>query len=196
MLRFLAVGVVSLMFLSPGVGIAEVELPSKSLKKVLDEIYQTVNGKVETTSDKELDRKLKDIIFPIFDFREMARRSLGANWRKASVDQQLEFVDLFSDLLARSYLTKIKSGVADSKIDILDEATKGKRAVVKTVVITNDEKAAVVYRWRLKKDKWKIYDVIVENVGIVTNYRSEFADIVRKEKVEGLLVRLREKLAA
>ena len=173
--------------------LAEEAKPSKKLTRIVDEVRKVVGEHQGDIKDENLDKQLKDIIGPAFDFREMSRRSLGRNWDKATEEEQKEFVDLFSDLLARNYLEKINEGATTSTITVVDEAIRGKRAVVRTRVEKDGENFSIDYRLRYNESVWQVYDVIVENIGLVTTYNDEFADIVRKHQMSGLITRLRDK---
>lgn len=192
----LFVSVVSLSFFAflPHCIAAEAETAAgKTVKAAVEEVQKTVADSQGKISDTELDAKLREIIEPVFDFREMSRRSLGANWKKASEAQQKEFVELFSDLLAKNYLKKIRENAVDSGLEFAGEKTKGKKAMVKTTVLYNGDTASINYRLREQSGAWKVYDVVIENIGLVSNYRSEFAGIVKKSGVSGLITKLKEK---
>ncbi len=165
----------------------------KTVKAAVEEVQKTVADSQGKISNEALDEKLRDIIAPVFDFQEMSRRSLGANWKKATEEQQKEFVELFSDLLAKNYLKKIRENAVDSGLKFAGEKTKGKKAMVKTTVLYNGDTASINYRLREKGGAWKVYDVVIENIGLVSNYRSEFAGIVNKDGVEGLITKLKQK---
>jgi len=167
--------------------------PSEVVEAAVNKVRETVIARQGKISEKLLTKKLEKIIEPVFDFKEMSRRCLGVNWKKANPEQQKEFMELFSRMLSRNYLKKVRDNIADSKFTTVGGTTKRKKALVKTIVEHDDQKFSINYRLRLKKDRWRVYDVIVENIGLVSNYRSEFAGIVRKEKMEGLLTRLRKK---
>jgi phospholipid transport system substrate-binding protein len=128
---------------------------------------------------------------PLFDFEEMSKSCLGANWRKATPEQQKEFVDLFSKLLSKTYLAKIRSNVEESSVKFLPGMTKGDRVVVRSIINSRGDDVAADYRMLEKNGQLKIYDVVVENVGLVTNYRTEFNSILRKGDFPELLSRLR-----
>ena len=175
---------------------AELLRPNKTIEEVVDAIRKTVQESEGKLTPEVIDDKLRELISPVFDFKSMARSSLAQNWQKATPEQQTEYVELFSDLLAQTYLKRIRDNIASSEFNLVEERIKGKKAIVRTKVnYDEDQTAAIDYRMRLKKSNWLVYDVIVENIGLVSNYRSEFAGIVKKEKIEGLLVRLREKKA-
>ena len=124
----------------------------------------------------------------------MSKLCLGQNWKAGTPEQQKEFVDLFSDLLARTYLRRIRENAGASKLTLLGESKPGEgRSLVKTKVEYNGDIVAIDYRLQFVEGKWRIYDVVIENIGLVSNYRSEFAGIIHNEKFDGLLVRLRDK---
>lgn len=167
----------------------------QTVETVVSDVRKTVLAKEDSVPAEELDEKLREIIAPVFDFKTMARSSLARHWKAASEEEQEEFVRLFSDLLAKTYLKRIRDNVAESEVTIADERTISKsKAVVKTIVEYEKSQAATIdYRMRKKDGDWLVYDVIIENIGLVSNYRQEFNGIVQREKVAGLIKRLREK---
>ena len=166
--------------------------PLEKVKVTIDEIIKIVeanSGDENTTQRRE---KLRELINPVFDFEEMAKRSLGANWKEATQDERKEFVDVFSDLLAKTYLSKIET-VKSGMVTVNSENVDQVRALVKTSVLHRGETFPLDYRLQNTSGKWKVYDVIIENIGLVANYRNEFAGIVRKDKISGLIRRLKDK---
>lgn len=174
--------------------LAEDLSPAKTVSQAVDLIRKTVEEKKGTVSDKELDKELRDIMTPVFDFQEMSRRCLGINWKKGTPEERTEFIDLFSEMLATNYLKQIRENVEESNIKMLGESVRENKAIVRTSVSYEGTEASIDYRMRNKKGDWKVYDVIIENIGLVTNYRSEFSGIVRNEGFSGLLSRLKEKI--
>jgi phospholipid transport system substrate-binding protein len=164
------------------------------VKAVIEQVRSTVKADKDKMSTPELNRKIRDILEPAFDFEELSKSCLGSNWNSASEAEQKEFTKLFSELLARTYLAKIKSNVEDSEITYLPSVIKGDRVVIKTSVKAAATEFAADYRVYEKDKKWRVYDVMVENVGLVTNYRSEFSGIIRKEGMTGLIAKLKEKV--
>jgi phospholipid transport system substrate-binding protein len=126
-----------------------------------------------------------------FDFEEMSKRSLGAEWQKITADQQSEFVKVFSDLLARTYINKVDE-LRRNMVEIKEQKLEANKALVKTIVEYKKDKFPLDYKL-LNQGNWRVYDVIIENIGLVANYRNEFAGIIRKEKFPGLLERLKKK---
>lgn len=168
-----------------------------TVRDVVEKVRSTVVSEQATTTPEALDKKLRDIISPVFDFKTMARSSLAQHWKSASPAEQEEFVALFSDLLAHTYLKRIRENAADSEIAIVGERkqTDDKFLVQTKVSYEKDQTAAIDYRLRRKDGSWLVYDVIIENIGLVSNYRQEFDGIVKKDNVSGLIAKLREKKA-
>lgn len=177
----------------PAVG-AE-ETPGAIITNTIKSLQDTVTAD-EGKPAQQVDNDLRAVLKPVFDFTEMARSSLGSNWNKGTAEQQQEFVDLFSEQLARTYLKRIKENVKEADFKLTHESTGGERGMVKTTVIDKGDRIKIDYRVVKKEGSWKVYDVIIEEVGLVTNFRNEFGAIVRKEGFEGLLRRLREKVNA
>jgi phospholipid transport system substrate-binding protein len=131
-----------------------------------------------------------------FGFEEMAQRSLGRHWRTLTPQQRQEFVGLFTDLLERSYINRIANykagpqGVRYPKEDI-----SGDQATVHTTITTeHGEPVTVDYRLLHKDGDWKVYDIIIEGVSLVNNYRTQFNTIILKDSYAGLVKQMRTKL--
>lgn len=181
---------------------AESGLPSPraQLKVTIDQLVDTV----ERTKGKELavQRKedLRRIIRPKFDFAEMSVRSLGPLWKELSEEQRTEFITIFSELLARTYLSRIETiergMVALEGEKVYPPVGGGEaRALVRTVVIQKGDKFPIIYKVVFRNQQWQVYDVVIENVGLIANYRNEFSGIVRREGFPRLMERLRQKIS-
>lgn len=167
--------------------------PFEEVKATIDLLVQAV-GEFPGTENLQARRaKLRKIIEPRFDFREMAKRSLGTNWNQITTQEQEEFVAVFSDLLATTYLKRIENIRAET-VKIESEKLSMPTSMVKTMVTHKGDKFPIDYKL-VKRDSWKVYDVVIENIGLVANYRNEFAGIIRKEQFPGLMRRLRNKAA-
>jgi phospholipid transport system substrate-binding protein len=164
--------------------------PKQIVEDTVAKLRQIVNSK---GAGPDVDKELRAVLEPVFDFREMARASLGPSWKQGNPDQQQQFIDLFSDLLAKTYLNRIKKGVREAEIKVLSLKNEGGRAYVKTDVLDSGDHVKVDYRMLKKAEGWKVYDVIIENIGLVSNYRNEFGGIVRSSGFDGLLAKLKEK---
>ncbi len=170
--------------------------PSTGIRQAIDQVRDTVKSDKSKLSEDALNTKLRGIIAPMFDFEEMSRRCLGPEWNKVSEPDQKEFVRLFSELLERTYLKRIRENAESSVIKSMSDSVTGDKATVKSVIHAEDDDISIDYRLLRSTGHWRIYDVLVENVGLVTNYRSEFPDIIHKEGFSGLLTRLRNKQIA
>ncbi|RMG45111.1 MAG: ABC transporter substrate-binding protein [Candidatus Dadabacteria bacterium] len=164
---------------------AEVESAVNKLVKIVE----TYPGEKNTERRR---KKMRETIEPLFDFEEMAKRSLGAEWKKRTPEERKEFVRIFADLLANTYLNRIEK-ISKSTVKVMDEKVRFPRAIVKTKVEYKGDSFPIDYRLINRHGKWQVYDVVIENIGLVSNYRSEFAGIIRKEKFSGLMERLRNK---
>lgn len=147
-------------------------------------------------------RTRKDEIFRIvddyFSFKEMARRALGRAWKEQTPEKQQEFVQLFKQLLFNTYIGRVDSFTySNQKVAYDDERVEGDHAYVKTRVIGyKDADVEVDYRLQKEGGEWKVYDVVVEGISFINNYRQQFDSILANESFEQVLARLREKVAA
>jgi phospholipid transport system substrate-binding protein len=145
--------------------------------------------------DKKQERieRLKEAVNPIFDYEEMARRSLGAHWRRRTPAEQEEFAKLFRAFLEKVYSEKI--GLYDGERVVFGRETfdQDYAQVKSTVINAKGEQLLVVYRLKRTDGKWKVYDAVVENISIVNNYRSQFERVISKSSYEELKKMLKEK---
>lgn len=138
--------------------------------------------------------KLRSIYGSMFDEVELSKRTLARNWNKLNTAQRQEFVQLFQEVLEKAYVDKILS-YTNEKITYEKEIRLTENQVeVQTHVITSSNKIPIFYRVILSSGTWKVYDVIVENVSLVQNYRTQFNNILEKNTPEQLLEILRKKV--
>jgi phospholipid transport system substrate-binding protein len=123
----------------------------------------------------------------------MAKRSLGPNWNEITPEEQKDFTAVFSELLARTYLSKIET-VKPGMVKVESEQIESPRAVVKTTVTSKGDTFPIDYKMSIHDNTWQVYDVVIENIGLVANYRNEFSGVIRKEKFDGLMAKLRKKI--
>lgn len=185
-----------LLFLSPNIALAQVTLtPKAAVEKTIENMRTYVSGDGKTQTREELDIQLESRARPIFDFAEMSKQCLGPRWNEINKGQQVEFIELFSKLLSRTYISKIRDGIEGSKIAYIGEKIQGNKSIVKSTVETEEQKAKIDYRLHLSSGSWKVYDIVIENIGLVSNYRSDFGGIIRDKGMDGLIKQLREKVA-
>jgi phospholipid transport system substrate-binding protein len=177
-------------------GDAGAGVPTDQIRATVDRVLAILKDpKLNSTDAKEARwAELRKAIFPRFDFEEMAKRSLGSEWRRRTPAEQKEFVRLFTELLKNSYVESIESYHGDKVVYRRESQDRG-YAQVDTAVITKDgEEFAINYRLHIEGREWKVYDVIIENVSIVNNYRSQFSRILGRSSFAELLQKIRAKI--
>ncbi len=167
--------------------------PLDTVKDTVDKIIIAVEKNPSDSETTIRRNNIRKIIEPVFNFKEMAKMSLGNNWLTAKPAEQEEYVALFSDLLATTYLKKIDQIKKDTVI-FRGTREKDNKALVKTDINYNDDLFPIVYKMKKEESGWKVYDVSIENISLVVNYRNEFAGIIRKDGVSGLIEQLRKKV--
>lgn len=169
----------------------------------LDMVQTNVNNVLDVLRDPKLKgesakqikkEKLEAIYKQMFDEVELSRRTLGGNWNKLSSQQQEEFTRLYQQVLEKAYIDKILSYTNEKIVFIKENMLAGNQAEVQTKVITASKEIPMFYRTIQKGGAWKVYDVVVENVSLVQNYRSQFNDILAKNTPDQLLEILRKKV--
>jgi phospholipid transport system substrate-binding protein len=188
--RLIAPALFALLFVLPSSSPAA--SPRTEVKATVDQVIATL--KDETLSAAARREKLTSIIRPRFDFRIMSQSVLGVNWRRATETQKRRFIDLFSELLKSTYVSKIEQ-YTNERVDYGEERIEDDRALVETMLVTQSTEIPIIYRMIRKDGEWKVYDVVIENVSLVRNYRSTYDEIARKEGIDRLLQRMEEKLA-
>ena len=165
-----------------------------SVNRVLD-VLRDAKLKSPAANEKKKE-KLRVIYKDMFDEIEFSKRTLTRNWNKFSPAERVEFVKLFEQILEKSYIDKILD-YSNEKVDFYKESMlSDNQAEIQTKIITSSKEIPIFYRMILKDSKWKVYDVVVENVSLVQNYRTQFNDILGKNTPEQLLEILRKKVKA
>jgi phospholipid transport system substrate-binding protein len=159
--------------------------PTSALKQRVDRVVhylaQPGNHRAE----------IRRVAEEIFDFEEMSRRALGPHWNGRTPEERREFVPLFTDLLERSYVGRIESG-RGGKVLYGGDAVDGNEATVRTRIVTpQGTEIPVDYRMHRKDGRWLVYDVNIEGVSLVNNYRSQFNSVIRSDGYAALVERLR-----
>jgi phospholipid transport system substrate-binding protein len=165
-----------------------------AIKSTVDEVLgilrssNSAPGKVSA----ETREKLKAVVIARFDFEEMARRSLGSYWTRQSPQDQKQFVNSFTDLLMESYTDTVAS-YRGEKIRYVDESRDGQFAQVKTTISNPKQEFKVDYRLHQTSAGWKVYDVVIEDVSLVNNFRSQFARSLNNGSFSDLLQTMRKR---
>jgi phospholipid transport system substrate-binding protein len=171
--RSFRLAMITFMFFSSHASVASADSPSEQVKKTIDrviEILHESNGQGKTPEQREM---LRRTLVPRFDFPDMARRSLGNHWKNQNGRQE-EFVAVFTEFVGNAYMTKIES-LKDEKIVFGRERLDNQLAEVDTKIVSaKGEPVSINYRLHLKNGEWKVYDVVIDNISVVNNYRSQF----------------------
>ena len=163
---------------------AESSTPKQRVENTVEEVLSIMR---QPTSDLEIRwKRIRELIYKSFDFRDMSQSVLATNWQHATLDQRERFVQYFSEYLEAVYRSKL-DGYTDQRIEYGDEVINGDRAVVKTLIVTDTTMIPVDYKMKRKCADWYVYDVMIEGVSLVNNYRNSFSAIVKKDGIEGLL---------
>ena len=168
----------------------------------LDTVKANVNGVIEVLRDPKLQgesgKKVKEqriaaAAEKLFDFVELSKRTLGLNWNKFTADQRKEFVGLFKTILKDAYVDKITT-YTNEQVNFTKEAPLSEATVeVQSGVVTKGGETPIYYRVIKKGNEWKVYDVVIEGVSLISNYRTQFREILGNNPPETLLETLRKK---
>jgi len=170
-------------------------VPTDQLKGAVERVLKTLDDPTLKGEARLPERRVavRKIANEIFDFSEIAKRSMARHWQPLSEAQKNEFVGLFADLLERSYISKIET-YGGEKIQYTAERADGEFATVSTRIITkNGTEVPVDYRMIKRADRWLVYDVSIEGVSLVSNYRTQFNKIIQTTSYNELVSKLRNK---
>jgi phospholipid transport system substrate-binding protein len=170
-------------------------VPTDQLKGAVERVLKTLDDPALKGDARLGDRRVavRKIANEIFDFSEIAKRSMARHWQPLSEAQRTEFVGLFADLLERSYISKIET-YGGEKIQYTAERADGEFATVSTRIVTkNGTEVPVDYRMIKRADRWLVYDVSIEGVSLVSSYRTQFNKIIQTTSYNGLVSKLRNK---
>jgi len=169
--------------------------PMAEVKVSVDEIVDILKSEALKGPEKydERQKLIWDVALKMFDFREMAKSSLGKNWNTITSEERDQFVKLFSSLVKKRYIGKIND-YTDQEIVYTKQLIKKDRAMVYSLIIDKGTEIPIIYKLKADQEKWFIYDMKIENVSMVLNYRRDFDSVIRKEKFAGLLERITEQL--
>ncbi len=170
--------------------------PTERIRFVVEQGIEILNEtKLQSKNGKRvyLDR-LREVVFPLFNFPEMAKRSLGFHWRQLSPEERQEYVTLFTNLLERSYAGKIDLYDGETVVFMREVVEDNYARVDSKIVSKRGEEFSVDYKLLRTNGDWRIYDVVVENISLVNNYRSQFNRVIANSSYETLIKRINQKL--
>ena len=193
--RMIGVAVAALVaLLAP---VAGAGIPTDQLKGAIERVVKTLENPLYKGENRVLERRaaVRKIANEIFDFGEIARRSLGRHWQGRTDAEHEEFVSLFADLLEKSYISKIDQ-YGGEKIVYTGEKIESDNSVVSTKLVTkNGTEVPIDYRLVKRGERWLVYDVSIEGVSLVSNYRTQFNKIIQTASYAELIRRMKSKQA-
>ncbi len=195
MKRLIATALVLLYTLVAGSHLfADDHSPTAQLQPVIDQIIRILDDEaLKGDEQKELRRKqIMDTIAGGFDFKEMSRQVLGQTWNEISATERDYFVTQFTKLLENVYIGKLES-YGGREVEFVAERIKGKRAQVTTLTPYEGTKIPIHYIMQRELDKWMVYDINIEGVSLVRNYREQFRAILQTQQYEGLIKTIEDK---
>ena len=185
-------GIAAVLLSLVAIGTAVAGPVTDQVKSKIDGVVKVLEDPAMKSQTTERRQAIRAISTEIFDWQEMAKRSLGRHWNSAPPDQREEYVRLFTNLIEGAYIGKIES-YSGEKIDYVAEQVTGDNATVRTKIHTKaGTDIPVDYRLLRQGDKWLIYDVSVENISLVNNYRAQFDKVLASASFPELLKRLQK----
>lgn len=171
-------------------------IPLETVKGHVDKVLDVLRDpslKAESAKKAKKDR-IRAISEKMFDFTELSKRTLAQNWSKFNPEQQKEFIELYTSLLEDTYANKIMA-YTDEKIAFSKEVALTEKTVeVRSTVLRKTGDIPIYYRVIMKDGSWRVYDVVIEGVSLINNYRSQFREILANKPPESLLETLRKKV--
>ena len=190
-MRFHHTAAITLLVIVLGAAVALAGPPTDQLRAQVDRVIKILDDPALKSKPAVRREQVRKIAEEIFDYPDTARRALGAHWNARTPQERDEFTRLFGDLLDRAYISKIELYQGE-KVKWVGETVTNDDAVVKTTIQTKSgTEVPVDYRMHLKDGRWRVYDVVIEGVSLVSNYRTQFNKIVQTESYDSLVQKLR-----
>ena len=177
-------------------GTAWAGAPTDQLRGRVDRVLRVLEDPALKQEARTVERRavIRGIAFEIFDFRELSQRALARHWQARTAAERDEFMQLFADLLERSYVGKIETYSGGDRIQYASESADGEQATVRTRIVTRSgTEIPVDYRMHRVGDRWLVYDVSIEGVSLVANYRAQFGRIIQASSFKSLVDKLKAK---
>jgi len=168
--------------------------PTEVVKGVVQGVLDILNNPAYQGQKSHRRELVRQAIDARFDYREMAKRCLGATWRSLNGAQQNEFVQLFAKLLEASYYDKIEKYTRNIRVEYTGEIVDDGYAEVKSVIVRPNDRIPFNFRLLQESGGWKVYDVVIEGVSLMSNYRSQFTRVIHESSYGELVRRLRNRV--
>lgn len=182
------------LFFFGGISMAAYASPTSDLEPVLKDLTDVLADETLKGSEHLVERreKIMSQIKRGFDFREMSKRVVGKTWKTLQEKDRSYFTELMTKLLENVYIGKLE-GYSGQGVEYVDEKVKGNRAQVSTMVLSGEAKIPVHYMMKNNNETWMVYDINIEGVSLIRNYRQQFKSILKKDKFAGLVKELEDK---
>jgi phospholipid transport system substrate-binding protein len=178
-------------------GLATAGEPTDLVRQITDQVLKILEDPQFQAPNRHAERqeRLHKIAEQVFDWQEMARRALAVHWRERTPQEQQEFVRLFRDLVEGTYINRLESAIQEKgEIQYIGEQVDGSRSAVKTNVVTRrNQQVPIEYRLQKADGRWLIYDVLVEGISLVNNYRSQFNRIITSSSYNDLVQKMKNR---
>jgi phospholipid transport system substrate-binding protein len=179
---------------TPGLGFAGPA--TDQVKGTVDQVLKILTDPALKSEQRTKERraKLRKTVLERFDFSEMSKRSMGRYWNERTPEERTDFVRLFTDLLERAYIDRVE-GYTGEQILYLEETADGNYSEVRTKIVTKrNQEIPIYYRLQRADSKWEVYDIVVEGVSLVNNYRTQFSKIIRTSSYQDLVKKMQAKV--
>ena len=169
--------------------------PTEQVRATVDRVLTIVRSpnpksKAETEAQRA---RLAEVIYPRFDFTEMAKRSLGRHWARCTPDEQREFVKVFAALMGRSHADNIESYTSQNVLYTRESEDQNYAQVDTKIVTENRLPLSINYKLHSVDKEWKVYDLVIEDISVVNNYRSQFDRVIAHSSFAELVRTMKEK---
>jgi len=193
--RVVAVGLLCLFFCILMPAPSRAGGPTEQVRATLDKVLIiTRNPKPQSQAQKDdLRAQLAQVIYPRFDFTEMAKRALGPHWGRRSSEEQREFVKIFAELLGKSYAERIESSTNQNILYTREIEDQDYAQVDTKIVSEKYAEFSINYKLHSVDKEWKVYDIVIEDISLVNNYRSQFDRVIARSSFEELVRMMKEK---
>jgi phospholipid transport system substrate-binding protein len=167
------------------------ESPKQQVQQMVGSVLEVLNGSAALETKKV---QVSGLVQKHLGIRSLAQRTLGVFWKKASPEEISRFESLYVQILEKTYLNRI-GDYSGGRVDYLQERIQGDKAILDTQFVTDKVQIPVQYKMILQNGIWQIYDVTIEGVSLISNYRSSYGEIIRRDGFAGLFMLMEKKLA-
>jgi phospholipid transport system substrate-binding protein len=193
--RFVTVGLLFLLCCLALPEASRAGSPTEQVRATVDQVLAIVRSPNPKSKQEMVEQraKLVEVIYPRFDFSEMAKRSLGPNWPRRTPEEQQEFVGIFAALMGRAYADNIESYTSQNVLYTRESEDQNYAQVDTKIVGDNQPPLAINYKLHRIDKEWKVYDLVIEDISVVNNYRSQFDRVIARSSFAELMRTMKEK---